>query len=726
MVINRYETEVSSFFMNQERKKLTVILPVRYMDGRNILERLSYPVQDDFLLERANVSFLVVDDGSSKNHSIRIKEEAIKLGFQYIYIDSSHKPFSIARARNIGARYAVSQYIMFIDVDLLPYDGFYRDLIHEIEVQDLNSFANDFIMIGVVYLTYQGGEDFFSIKKALRRSSAINWLLMNDTGRIDKFSTGTSVCLYNRSVYMANGGNNEAFEQWGYEDLEFNLRLIRRSKKFPLPKRICDDYRSFKEIVEFVGWKSIYRLYGDMTFQKGFAMFHIWHEVDESTAYIEDGRKKNRCLFNKLCASYANTLETLPPLADPYKGRTLLFSKTNPFVYNRDVLPKLGEIFYKEEESFNARDFLTFIKDNKIDRVLFHNPYATKHRLSLYQAVKNNNIDFIIAERGALRNSVFFDKSGFNADSRSYDAKNWDRALSKSEIKVVESYISEEKSTFESLEYQVNFKLPECIRIELGLNSSQKILFVPLQRPSDTVIQYFCGGIETYDKFIALVNEVAIKLPSDWVVVVKKHPLEDDTPMLNNVIFSNENVKSLIEISESVLLINSGVGLLSMLWEKPVLYAGDVFYGDVRLNTKVLSALDVIEAINAPLEINKKIMYRFIHFLIEDFYSFGNFHTKEVPWKGGGRMTVTQNIDFYQIRNIDDERLNLYIDDRPRVSTDSILFDRYQHALESKAKKVRVFGRLSKRYKKFKEMPDRFFLESKFSFFRFLGRTFFN
>lgn len=670
--------------LNLNKKTLiTIILPLRAMKSRNDIEdRLTFCLKDTSL-NREDIDFLVIDDGSNKKDSQKYKNICKKNSLNYLYINSNDYAFSIARARNVGAMYSISPYIMFMDIDLYPYNGFYNDVLSEIKIQELDKFNNDFLMFGVIYLTKDKGEKlFFDTDSVYRKNTLIQKLLENDETYIDKFSTGTSVNVYNRYAYLSHGGNDEDFEKWGYDDLEFNSRMIRCSKKFPLPEKYHLDYRNFKEIVEYVGWKSIYRLYGDMTFQKGIILFHIWHDTDHDSDYIQ-GKEKNRVLFEKKIKQFSVNHREPEPLPSMNKGKTLLFSKTNPFIYNRKILPLLGTFHIEDETLFNEKNILEYITNNAIDRVLMFNPYGDEDRLNLYRHLKEKNIPVLVSERGALRDSVFYDWNGFNAESSSYDATNWDNKLSYNEITMVKKYIQEERRLSNSLEKQNDTIGAENLRQRLNISQEKKVLFVPLQRPSDSVIKYFCGPIGTYQNFIDLVQDTASLLNDEWQVIVKKHPLEDKAYHINNVIYSNDNIKDLLDLSDAVLLINSGVGLLSMLLEKPVYYCGDVFYNDDRINKQIHNTKELVDWLYTDFKPDMETIYRFLYFLLENFYSFGTFKTKEIPWEKSGRMTVTTEIDFYKIRNIDTNKLNFYTGDKARISKNSILFDRYKNSLLS-------------------------------------------
>lgn len=659
---------------------LTVIIPIRATNSRDISERIKYCLCDK-KLDREKVEFMVVDDGSSQINHLKHKEICENLNIRYIYLDTSSLNICMSRARNIGAINSISKYIMFMDVDLYPYNGFYNDIFNEIKISNLDKYCDDFLMIGAIYLTKELGMNlFFETDENLRKNLFIHKLLENDENYIEKFSTGTSVNVYNRYNYLSHGGYDEEFEKWGYEDLEFNCRMLYSSKKFPMPSNHFLDYQNFKNIVEYRGWKSIYRLYGDMTFQKGIVLFHIWHDVDDQSDYMQ-GKIINSQLFEKKQKDFFYNEKEPEALPSLNRGSTLLFSKTNPFIYNRKVLPLLGKIHYLDEKDSSIEFILDYIEKNNISRVFLFNPYGTNKRLELYKILREKKQEVIIAERGALRDSVFFDYNGFNAESSSYDAIHWDKKLTKEQIEFVEDYIKEEKSIDSSLEKQADRIGKEQLKKELGILPEQKILFVPLQRPSDTVITYFCGKIGTYENFINLVQDIVNTIDNSWKIIIKKHPLEDEAWKINGGIYSSHNIKDLLDVADAILLINSGVGLLGMLWNKPVFYCGEVFYGDDRINKNVTTSKELLTYLEKEFKPDMEISYRFLYYLLEEFYSFGVFSTKEIRWKDGGRMTVTNSIDFYQIRNITDEKLNYYTGTKSRISHESILFDRYRNDL---------------------------------------------
>ena len=66
-----------------------------------------------------------------------------------------------------------------------------------------------------------------------------------------------------------------------------------------------------------------------------------------------------------------------------------------------------------------------------------------------------------------------------------------------------------------------------------------------------------------------------------------------------------------------------------------MMYCGDVFYGDQRINNKVKTVSDVINNLKSDFAPDLETTYRFLYYLIYEFYSFGHFKTHQIPWEDG-------------------------------------------------------------------------------------------
>lgn len=167
-------------------------------------------------------------------------------------------------------------------------------------------------------------------------------------------------------------------------------------------------------------------------------------------------------------------------------------------------------------------------------------------------------------------------------------------------------------------------------------------------------------------------------LPPNWVVVAKTHPLEVDQPDLGGVVYADDShINDLVEMADSILLINSGVGLTGLIYGKPVMYAGTAFYGHEGLAAQVSSHEDVLNKIR-NFKPDPERTFQFLHYLLKEFYSFGKFKTRTVPWKDGALMTATTGIDFNAVRIPGCPPLTMERRERVLVGENSILFDRYR------------------------------------------------
>lgn len=698
-----------------DEKLLTIVLPIRVSEDRkDIIQRLGYIEQNGPLPKE--IQILVVDDGSP----IHISEEIITFcknkNHSYLRLDTQLLPISMARARNAAAVSIDTRYVLFQDVDLLPYEGFYQDMMKEVHISKMNSVDDEFIMFGVIYLTKEASEEFFNTEPSIRKHKFIQYYLENRKDKVEKFSTGTSVVVFNRYHYLMHGGNSEDFEKWGYEDLEMMCRVAYSRMKFPRPEAYQLDYKSFSTIHEYKGWKSLYRLFGDMTFMKGMIMFHSWHPVNHDGDY-KLGSTKNRILFEQKMRDF-NGLQIEPNALPMYENGSTLILKSNPWTLNRQIMPLWGDVSYEDGDSLSLDDFKNLISNKQFSRIVFFNPYANENVLAIYQHCRKFNIPYIIVERGALRDSIFFDPNGFNADSISYDAKYWDKPISEEHYSNLIKYISDERLLDDSLEQQSKRLGADKTKHNLKIPQNKKVLFVPLQRPSDTVIKYFSGRIGNFDNFTQLVAQVADRTSSEWVVVVKRHPLEVETPEIPGTINAdNVNVKDLLDIADKTLLINSGVGVLSLLWGVEVLHAGQAFYGQDGVSKNCSTLDEVLDGLN--WKHNSEKVSRFLSYLINDFYSFGKFTTRVVPLANKeGLISATTHINFYQIRLPFYKNINLPYRVKAEISFESPLFDRYKgngnsiKVGEKESKKIRNKGDMKDKIRKLKRNPTAFFLDS--------------
>lgn len=652
---------------------LTVIIPVRITNGRrDIFDRISFFEADSEL--PPNVDFMVVDDGSTdddyrllcERESTRVK--VISTGAKY------YQDFSLARARNFAAQRAKGDFVMFMDADLVPYPGFYRDIFIEMHALQMRTHVNRFLMVPVIYLTEAGYSLMQSLPKLYWRTHFINAKNSDDSNLIEKHSSGTSVIVVDRHYYMSRGGQDEDFQGWGFEDYEFTNRLIRRSRMFPLPANWLSIAGNFMTISSYEGWKACYRLHGDWLAAKGIYLFHAPHPIER---HYHSRKAQNEQFLRSKMAADAQSPSEPEPLPDLHAGTSLLFRR-NPFCWDREFAPFLGNPLLVNESDFvSASQFGDFVRDSNISRVVFANPYANEALLNFYRWCRENKFPYVVCERGALPDSIYHDKRGFLSDSESYQPTTWDHPLTKEQRDRTLSYIADIRHGSQMLEQQSDRVDLATLKQRLGIKHGQKVLLVPFQQPNDTVIKYFSGPIGSYEAFRQQIIRITVDLGEEWKVIYKKHPAEVDfRPIPGATSAHDENIYDLLELASAVAVINSGVGIYAMMFGKPLLVFGDAWYAHDGTCFQVNTEDDACEIIKADLTLDYEKVLRFIHYLRFQFYSFGKMNSRRVQMPDGSPITATTSISYYELRGwtVKERVLKCY----ETIPFKAPIFDRYK------------------------------------------------
>lgn len=683
--------------------KLSVIIPFRCeSDTTNyLIERL------DELLSLAPktlpIEFMVVDSGSSYAYQKTVKDICSKYSTKYLYHDTLGKPFSIGACRDFGVQNAVGDAVSFLDVDLRVADDFWGRLLTLMQAWGISKYKKSFLAIPCLYLTQEGTIDFIQQDPQTRFTDYYLRYLQGDKTAVENMALCSSVMVVDRIHYLSVGGHDIEFRGHGYEDFELYHRLLCEENIIPKTEDYYLDQKTW-DTFSYTGFRSHLAIAARPAMMMNLFVVHLWHPRPKNVSfYATNSIVQNRTMWTDKFKKFVET--GFHPEALSIKGdKVLFFGKPNTHASSclRNVIPFLGKLvytseynFYKNEE-FLEDDFAFMLENSNIKKIIFPNPYGNPARLAIYDWCRKTGFPFYCYERGALPDSWFFDPNGFNADSISYSGKMWDRALSEDEQSQIENYIQECIFGSNFLEKQSDRIGGEALahRLQLG---SKKVLFVPLQRPSDTVIKYMSGDIQSYSKFIEVIDKLAKNMMSKgWVVLCKRHPLETESPRLQYAQYVPEDTHfiDLLELADRVALINSGVGVYSMMMEKPTFIFGKAFYADSCLN-KTIEYMDydkteTIENLTRMIvngfQVDRKKMHRFLHYLVYYFYSFGKPKTISRKEADGSLRTITTGIDFYNLK-IDGKTLFEYeANDRPRLALTAPLFERYALDIHFKRK----------------------------------------
>lgn len=617
---------------------LTVIITVRAAQHYDMIGRLYNRKLDTEI--PGSVSFLVVDESSDKGDASRLAKVCRELAFTYVRAESDKSTFCAATARNAGAVAARSKFIMHEDVDLFPYPGFYKALIDEITVQGLHQSSDRFITIPALYLSECA--TVRAICGELSKNEILHDFLTGGA-LVDTYLPASSAIIVDRMYYLSIGGYNTRFNGWGLEDLEFAYRLTRSASTFLSPA----EHRwlietGYSTSSTYRGWRAQFRLHGELLSRKGLFVFHAHHPRNDSWRNKEL-HAHNKLVFSHSIERFDREGHFLPPLPAEENGRSLIFGN-NPLAFSPALLPLWGNVEVKGERDFAETTIVDYVLENRIDRVILTDPYANVKSLSVYKQIRDASVPFVVVGRGALPNSVFIDDTGFCYDSTRYRSEHWPSTLDADRLRRVKNYILSETES-----HVVPQSMPlgaSATHQRLGIPSGKKVLLIPFQSRSEMGLT---GNVGSFDNFIELVSQVTKRLPPDWAVILKERPLSDCQETVPEAFDAGDiHINDLLAIANYVLVMNSSVGVLSVLFDRPVIHTGSAFYADPGLNRNAATADQVLELLERGFEVDQNSRYRFLSYLIEDFYSFGNVVAPESQVRDSD-PTTTDQIDYYRV-----------------------------------------------------------------------------
>jgi predicted glycosyltransferase involved in capsule biosynthesis len=668
---------------------LTIITPVYCQSKQDhIYERTKFFIKKSYTTD--TIKRIIVDFGSIDTISSEIEELCNDHNFKYYNLHLQGNPFSAGECRNFGISKADTDYITFQDIDLYAPDSIYEKIVLRLSE---SNYYNNVECVPCLYLTEEFSNQYLNNGNWDYSHKVAHDFYKENSQEIKMYAPVTSMLLIRRQYLLESGGNNTEFYGHGYEDFELLNRLANRSNKFIRSRDFYNhDYKYTS--ADYCGYRTYFSLFGREMMNDKIFFVHIWHPENIAPSYSQRNQS-NREIFNKLLRKFDSEFYMPPAISgvsENYQGKTLILSpfagKTTNSI--RIAIPYLGECQYKKDTEFSdTESFLNYINENEIKRVLFFNSFGNNERLKIYQCCLENNIKTINYDRGGLPDTWFFDSQGFNYSSKSYHSDKWDIKLDTEQTDDIQKYIQDTLITNHTLER--NGERIGAINFSKKYNIVNKnIIFVPLQRPNDSVIRYFSDKIGSVENFIEQVKILAESLKDkNWVIVIKQHPLESEIDLgdLDNIVVMgrNDHFCDAIMASDATLLINSGVGLYSLMGNKPTYNVGNAYYSHEGLSNKIDSPLDLISLVDSLSKPNKIKVESFIHYLKNKFYSHGT--TKYLTQINPITKSSTNNAiftDFSVIRiPLDNEKIktiNISRREEPFKITSSY-YDYYRSAI---------------------------------------------
>lgn len=650
---------------------IDIIIVVRAREEIDVAERIR--TRKHYTLP-IGMNFIVVDDGSHTGAAHEITEACREIGAKHIRLETEGQMFNLSRGRNAGIRASEAEYVLFEDVDLFYAEDFYLDLQHEVRSL-LCTEKWQFLVFPVIYLS-ETGTNYALENRKLHLKELISEITDHESSQVESFAPVSSLIACSTSYCRSIGGFDEAFEGWGFEDSDFVLRMLRNSS-LEKPRDFYKlDTRNYSDQVQWRGWRAFFRLHGDLMAMKGMYGFHAWHPAAQHKS--DQIRERNRNTFLENTKFYAKPDFVPQPLLNPNKPKQLFLSR-NPHAWGVQQFSVFDNPIFIDETTISMDGMSKIISKHNIECVVLPNPYGTEHRLNLYRTLREQGVQCIVVERGALPGSIYFDPDGFCAESTSYAIEKWNVPMSPKDLSETREYVQNLILSGASLEPQGNLIGGSALRCKLSNGDKQKkFIFVAFQSPSDTTTNYFCGETRSYGAFIHEMKTLATILPKDWKMLYKNHPLSKETISIpDGICVDSHHIGDILETADACCLLNSGVGVLSICYGKPVFHFGQTFYNTEGMTYPSVTAVDVVEQIYAGLSFDRDLSYRFIKYLIKDFYSFANWTRKERDHTAVAKMSISVDIQYKVIRCIGRPTMIFNASSKIKLRN-SILFDRYR------------------------------------------------
>lgn len=589
---------------------------------------------------------LIIDFGSQPEFAEQIESISLTNGYRYHHVPD-YDTYSPAAAHNRGFELAETKFVFFCDADFFSFRDVFGSLAAaatDLQMRDIVDIAINF---PAYHLDERDSSAFLSASSNTERSSRLqriafraNFTQFNGD---DNFFVApySNVFLINREMFSMSGGYDERFRGHGSEDFEYLIRLNLHTGHLPVPDDVRKDAYGpmkphFFSHKPYLGFRRMLELASFPTANLGFKTFHLWHPRERSADwYANNDWKRDR--FNEALNTYIENHHAL--LSVDFLNRNsriaCLCKHHDQWGYFTPLRIAGHEIVPFFDDSAETTAAVTRgLVDGDFDGIAIFNPYMKSHT-RLYETIllaRQKNKKVIVIERGALPATIYYDTDvSYASPSYSEDAFLAEE-FSAEEIDSAAEYVVELRSGDQTLEAMDSYQATSERRLALS-ELSGKICFIPLQLEDDMAVTMFVKGEQRYPEFVASLATLIDSNP-DVTFIVKPHPLSKTDPLSPkpNLIIAErqDNIHYLLDVADVVLCYNSGVGLLGILHEKPVITLGNAFYNMAGAGYRASSAEEGLSAYLAgkigtpPHELVTKIAAWFLHKKYSQFTATDN------------------------------------------------------------------------------------------------------
>ncbi|EHL3161322.1 glycosyltransferase [Campylobacter jejuni] len=441
---------------------LSVIIPFGLSKERPYIEERVLQ-KAKFFQSDENIEFIFVEGYSSKDHELKNFIQAN----HHIYLkDMDQKAFSQGRCRNLGASYAHSNVLLFLDVDCyISLDNFEK-ILKLIQIKNISQNINALIVLPVVYLNKEANEKLKQYDDKFWDILIQEDLFTAKNTWVKFFApSSTSSIVINKHQFLRLGGNDENFIGHGYEDFDLFARILKTCVSFEkIPTNLSYDARNWN-FFNFKGFRSWFSLLGYEACFYGIYMYHFYHIEPNQNAYMQNKDKNHQLFYKHLKNIKKHDLKPLQVFKAKGEKVLMLFKDQN---YDfKDISVYVGEIIYKNISDFfidkelKYELLLNFLQQEKITKIF----------LDVSIKLQFNDMDYcdiFYFQKGILPHSWFFAKNldlDYKRDlilseQKLYQMKKYFLTLKEDEKKVILDFLSQNNDDkcdlYEMLYYLIN------------------------------------------------------------------------------------------------------------------------------------------------------------------------------------------------------------------------------------------------------------------------------
>ncbi|MDD2867768.1 hypothetical protein [Neomegalonema sp.] len=558
---------------------------------------------------------LVLDFGSQEPYAEILRSICAGCGFDHRQ-EPDEDTYSPAAAHNRGFEHSTTDLVFFCDVDCFGARSLFGDLARVATSLRMKSVVDASLILPVLHMGEADTARCLACETPAERSAYLDafghYAQYAQFQKADNFFIApySNIYLINRRMFDLCGGYDERFRGHGSEDFEFLTRLGLHAQHVPGAANLTlDRYgplgAEFYEAKPYVGFRRFFEAMSHPADSFGLKIHHLWHPRPAA----EDWQSKNdwkRARLQAAFADYVGQPTNLLKIDFLRREKTVYCLCKHPDQWAYHLPLRLAGyrtvLVDQDDPATIARVSRELVADDASAISIF-NPYMKSHEgfRPLFMLAQDLKRTVVVIERGALPNSIYYDDDVAYA-SPNFSEEAFARAsFSNAELADARDYVETLRQGAATLEAMDGYAETEARHPWLA-HLTRPVCFIPLQLEEDMAVTMFVRGEESYAGFAASLNALVAE-NRDVMFIVKPHPLSKGDQILpaSNLLVAerSDNIHFLLDAASFTLCYNSGVGLLSVLHEKPTFTLGNAFYRLAGAARHCSSAREAVEAFRA-------------------------------------------------------------------------------------------------------------------------------